>query len=109
MVNRGVFLEDERFDDGAKIMREVGEYQPNAWGLHDLHGNVWEWTRSAYRAYPYAEDDGRNDPGGSSEKRVVRGGSWRDRPKRCTSSFRISYPPYQCVYNVGFRVKCEIP
>ena len=41
------------------------------------------------------------------ERKVVRGGSWRDRPWRCTSSFRLGYAPYQGVYNVGFRVACE--
>jgi len=84
-----------------------GRYQPNAWGLHDMHGNVWEWTRSAERAYPYVENDGRNDltaPG----RRVVRGGSWYDRPKRCTSSFRLGYQPFQKVFNTGFRVVCQM-
>ena len=46
---------------------------------------------------------GRNNLEGSAE-RVARGGSWRDRPKRCTSAFRLSYPNWQKVYNVGFRV-----
>jgi formylglycine-generating enzyme required for sulfatase activity len=40
---------------------------------------------------------------------VARGGSWRDVPKRSTASYRLSYWPYQSVYNVGFRVMCEIP
>jgi formylglycine-generating enzyme required for sulfatase activity len=71
-----------------------------------MHGNVAEWTRSAYRPYPYQADDGRNDTGGG-EARVVRGGSWRDRPAWARSSFRLAYPAYQGVYNVGFRVVCE--
>jgi len=94
---------DPRFDDGALVTAEVGRYRPNAWGLHDMHGNAAEWTRSTYRPYPYRGDDGRNDLSGS-EKRVVRGGSWRDRPGRCRSAFRLGYPPYQRIYNVGFRV-----
>ena len=95
---------DARFDDGQKIACDVGLYQPNAWGLHDMHGNVAEWTLSAYRRYPYASD-GRDDPASDGE-RVVRGGSWRDRPKRCRSAFRLSYPKWQKVFNVGFRVAC---
>ncbi|MCY2989832.1 MAG: SUMF1/EgtB/PvdO family nonheme iron enzyme [Planctomycetota bacterium] len=73
-----------------------------------MHGNVAEWTRTAYRPYPYREDDGRNaaDAGGS---KVVRGGSWRDRPARCRSAMRLSYPPYQRVFNVGFQIVCETP
>ncbi len=93
-------------DDGSLVTADVGSYRPNAWGLHDLHGNAWEWTRSAYRPYPYRADDGRNDLSGS-DRIVVRGGSWRDRPKRCRSAYRLSYPPWQKVYNVGFRVVCD--
>jgi formylglycine-generating enzyme required for sulfatase activity len=94
---------DQRFDDGGLVSMDAGSYKPNAWGLHDLHGNAWEWTRSLDRPYPWRDDDGRNDPEAAG-RRVVRGGSWYDRPKRCTSSVRLSYPPYQGVFNVGFRV-----
>ena len=96
---------DERFDDGGLVSVDVGSYQANAWGLCDMHGNVWEWTRSVHRPYPYGED-GRNDPAAVG-RRVVRGGSWYDRPKRCTSSFRLAYEPYEPVFNVGFRVIVE--
>lgn len=111
---------DSRFRDNGFVSEEVGRYQPNAWGLCDMHGNVAEWTRSALKPYPYRDDDGRNIAGfgrndagfgrndaGYSGDRVVRGGSWRDRPVRSRSAFRLSYRPYQCVYNVGFRVVCE--
>ena len=97
---------DGRRDDGVLVTADVGRYRPNAWGLHDMHGNVWEWTRSGYRAYPYRADDGRNRPDAAAGK-VVRGGSWYDRPKRCRSAFRLSYPAWQRVYNVGFRVVVE--
>jgi formylglycine-generating enzyme required for sulfatase activity len=66
---------------------------------------VAEWTLSTYREYPYRDDDGRNSLVGEGRK-VVRGGSYHDRPKRCRSAFRLSYPPYQRVFNVGFRVVC---
>jgi formylglycine-generating enzyme required for sulfatase activity len=100
-------LRDDRSLDGALVTANVGSYLPNAWGLHDLHGNAAEWTRTTYRPYPYRADDGRDAPTGEGRK-VARGGSWYDRPKRCTSSFTLSYPPWQAVYNVGFRVVCEI-
>ncbi len=98
---------DVRYDDKSLVSADVGSYQPNAWGLHDVHGNVWEWTRSAYKPYPYRDGDGRNRlaPG---DRSVVRGGSWRDRPKRCRSAFRLSYPTWQKVHNVGLRVVCEV-
>ena len=85
---------------------DVGHYSPNAWGLFDVHGNVWEWTRSQYRPYPYTPDDGR-DRLDESGPRVVRGGSWYDRPKRCRSGFRWRYSQSQQVFNVGFRIVIE--
>ena len=94
---------DARFNDGEKIQANVGKYKPNPWGLHDMHGNVWEWTLSAFKPYPYNDADGRNDLKAEG-LRVVRGGSWIDRPYRATSSFRLAYRPYQQVFNVGFRV-----
>ncbi len=97
---------DDRYNDGGLISIKVGSYQPNTWGLHDMHGNVAEWTRSLYRKYPYDNKDGRNLIN-TSGRRVVRGGSWRDRPSRSTSSFRLSFEPYHKVFNVGFRVITE--
>jgi formylglycine-generating enzyme required for sulfatase activity len=93
---------DTRFDDQAVATAEVAGYRPNAWGLYDMHGNVAEWTLSTYRAYPYRAGDGRNAVSPSGRK-VVRGGSYYDRPKRCRSAFRLSYPSWQRVHNVGFR------
>ncbi len=95
---------DNRFNDKGFVSTAVGQYQSNAWGLHDMHGNVWEWTRSSYRPYPY--DAGKP---AADDKITVRGGSWYDRPKRCTSGHRLAYRQYQKVFNVGFRVVCGDP
>lgn len=95
-----------RFNDGHIVTAEVGGFQPSPWGLYDMHGNVSEWTRSSYRVYPYDIRGGRDEILGHDEK-TVRGGSWVDRPKRCRSAFRLSYPAWQRVFNVGFRVCCE--
>jgi len=96
---------DARFNDGVLLTARPGSFEPNAWGLFDMHGNVAEWTRS-----DFVFDPKRSDAASDSIRlKVVRGGSWRDRPKRCTSSFRLGYRPYQRVYNVGFRVMCEQP
>ncbi len=101
--------QDALFNDGGFVTEPVGQYKSNGWSLHDLHGNAWEWTRRAYRPYPYREDDGRNDVEKAPRdiERVARGGSWYDRPFRRTASYRLPYRQYQRVYNVGFRVICE--
>ena len=91
------------YSDGARWSVPGGRYKPNAWGLHDMHGNVFEWTRSAYRPYPYNASDGRNDPA-SNAPRVVRGGSWNDTLRFGRSASRWRYAPHRPVYNVGFRV-----
>jgi len=87
---------DARFNDGAVLSVVPGRYRANAWGLYDMHGNVAEWTWTTYRPYPYRRADDR-DSAALDGRKVVRGGSWRDRPRRCTSSFRLSYQPYQKV------------
>lgn len=91
---------DDRFNDGSLVTTQVGRYLPNAWGLFDMHGNVSEWTRSGYLPYPYKVQ-------GEAALKTVRGGSWRDRPRRCQSSFRLPYAADQKVFNVGFRVVIE--
>ena len=96
----------DQFDDRAVATADVGSYAPNAWGLYDMHGNAAEWTLSSYEPYPYRDDDGRNDIVLQDHK-VVRGGSFFDRPQRCGAAFRLSYPSWQRVHNVGFRVICE--
>jgi formylglycine-generating enzyme required for sulfatase activity len=96
----------ESVSDGYRVSAPAGKFPPNAWGLHDMHGNAAEWTRSVYKAYPYKDSDGRNALK-SASKRTVRGGSWYDRPRQATSSFRLPYQAHQKVYNVGFRVIIE--
>lgn len=83
---------DTRFDDQARVSTTIGSYAPNPWGFYDMHGNVAEWTSS-----PFGPD-----------RAVVRGGSWYDSPARCQSGSRQGYRPEQGVYDVGFRVVCEI-
>ncbi len=100
-------LRDNERNDGVAVSASVGRYLPNAWGLCDMHGNVAEWCESVYQPYPLnvtSESDATADP---EAPRVIRGGSWDDRPRRTRSAFRLSYPPSQRVYNVGFRVVVE--
>jgi formylglycine-generating enzyme required for sulfatase activity len=93
-------------DDGSCVTAEVGRYAQNPWGLCDMHGNAAEWTRSLYQPYPYRDGDGRNEAAADGH-RVVRGGSFQDRPHRSRSAFRLAYPQWSRVYNVGFRVVCQ--
>ncbi|MBN1346587.1 MAG: SUMF1/EgtB/PvdO family nonheme iron enzyme [Phycisphaerae bacterium] len=92
-------------NDKHRVTAPVGSYRPNAWGLHDMHGNAAEWTRSAHAPYPYNPGDGRENPA-AANKRIVRGGSWYDRPQEARSACRTAYHPWQRVFNVGFRVAC---
>jgi formylglycine-generating enzyme required for sulfatase activity len=94
---------DDQYNDGGFVSELIGRYRANPWELYDMHGNVWEWTLSDYKPYPYVANDGRNDQNPEMEK-VVRGGSWYSRPKRATSSYRLPYRSYQKVFDVGFRV-----
>lgn len=98
---------DTTIDDGGFVSEDTGRYRPNSWDIYDMHGNVWEWTRSQYKPYPYNHNDGRNDTADETAMRVVRGGSWYDRPFKATSSFRLPYRGYQKVFNVGFRILIE--
>jgi formylglycine-generating enzyme required for sulfatase activity len=91
--------------DKAHCLNDVGAYKANGFGLKDMLGNVAEWTRTEFKPYPYSDADGRNNTATGSK--VVRGGSWNDRPVLSTSSYRLSYPSWQRVYNVGFRVVVE--
>jgi formylglycine-generating enzyme required for sulfatase activity len=97
---------DARWNDGGLTSMPVGSYRPNPWGLFDMHGNVWEWTLTPYRGDGGTDNDGLDDAEDSG-LRVVRGGSWYDRPKRATSSYRLAYAPYARVFNVGFRLVAE--
>lgn len=96
---------DDRFDDGNFLITGTRQYQPNAWGLYDMHGNVAEWTRSDYVDYPY--DGEKSNSLEWKTRKTVRGGSFFDRPYRATSSYRLGYHPWQGVFNVGFRVVIE--
>jgi formylglycine-generating enzyme required for sulfatase activity len=94
----------DQVDDGSTGPATVARYRPNLWGLHDMHGNLAEWTTSVFDPsgyLPVADDCG--------AWQVVRGGSFRSRPKLASSSYRCGYPAWLRVHDVGFRVVLEKP
>ena len=85
----------------------VGSFPPNAWGLYDMHGNVWEWCWDWHGEYQKGDQ---TDPKGpsSGKERIVRGGAWCHSPAVCRSAMRGSYNP-EWTANTGFRVVVETP
>jgi formylglycine-generating enzyme required for sulfatase activity len=99
-----------------KQTTDVASFPANAWGLHDMHGNVWEWCEDFWHeSYQGAPCDGRpwSEPQANAwprkDWRQLRGGSWCDDPVGCRSAYRFGGPPGSRDYYVGFRVCCLPP
>ncbi|MEL6108897.1 MAG: SUMF1/EgtB/PvdO family nonheme iron enzyme [Planctomycetota bacterium] len=113
----------KQIDDGAIFTAPVGGYPANAWGIHDMHGNVWEWCRDRYldtyyeqfkreqhnairpRAIDPVCDEEWIEEG---EWRVIRGGSWFNSPVQCRSGTRGFFEAEDAACYVGFRVVREV-
>ena len=86
----------------------VGSYKPNAWGLYDMHGNVWEWCSDWYAeklSYLHFTENPKGPDSGTT--RVLRGGSWDNYGRSCRSAFRFGTKPNGRFNTNGFRVVCE--
>jgi sulfatase modifying factor 1 len=90
---------------GTRLQRtsDVGEYPANAWGFHDMHGNVWEWTADWYGEYTSGAV---SDPVGPADGsyRVTRGGSWYDTASLARSAIRLRLEPAFSCLSLGFRL-----
>ena len=90
--------------NSGKKTHPVAQKKPNAWGLYDMHGNVWEWCQDWYKK-DYPSGHVTNPKGPSSDKyRVLRGGGWFDNAGYCRSADRSGNKPDTRNNYMGFRV-----
>ena len=98
-------LRERRYNDHVLHLAPVGTYAPNAWGLHDMHGNVAEWTSTPWAKY--AGNGEKTAESAEKDLKVVRGGSWYRRPCVSGSAWRWRYPSWMRPFDVGFRIVVE--
>jgi formylglycine-generating enzyme required for sulfatase activity len=96
------WFDGNAFKVGEKYAHKVGLKKSNPWGLHDMHGNVFEWCSDWYDG----KLRGGVDPIGPEEgsSRVLRGGGWWFYPGGCRSAFRFNFAPPSRLNGLGFRV-----
>lgn len=105
----GVTWETHNCNDGYAYTAPVASFKPNAFGLYDMQGNLWQWTADSYHEnYNGAPTDG-NEWQGDGAKRVLRGGSWFNSPQLVRAAYRSSGGPAFRLYGNGFRLARTLP
>jgi formylglycine-generating enzyme required for sulfatase activity len=96
---------------GQENIGPVGGHPKGAtvYGGLDMAGNVWEWTSSLFRPYPYVATDGREDAANTTERRVARGGSFTGEPYIATTTYRFRPYPEEAYHFLGFRCAKDAP
>jgi formylglycine-generating enzyme required for sulfatase activity len=99
-------FDDQRANSGSSTTVAVGRYPANAFGLHDMHGNVWEWVEDVWHNnYTGAPSDGSaRITGGNQAQRVLRGGSWFNSQQILRSANRLRFAPNNGFYGTGVRI-----
>lgn len=96
-------------NDGYSYTAPVAHYQANPFGLHDMHGNVWEWTQDTYRSYSNDDETAEHSAHSAhSDKRVYRGGSWDEEPWQIRAAYRQAAPENHRHSLIGFRVAADM-
>ncbi len=102
--NEAYVRSHDRERPGQDALIPVGSKKPNAWGLHDMHGNVLEWCTDWYGSYPSPLSEVNPEGADAGERRVARGGAWMSKAASCRSAARDSFWPDRRSDYLGFRL-----
>jgi formylglycine-generating enzyme required for sulfatase activity len=114
-AGRALSIQDANLNGGGdggpnrESTRPVGDYQANALGLFDMHGNIREWCADWKAAYPAGEAVNPSGPPGPAAERVIRGGGWISRAADCRAAYRDGDKPGARFDDLGFRLARTLP